>query len=424
MAKKPTCFVICPIGPTGSQTRIDADDLLALIIRPALEVAGFEVLRGDHRSEANQIDIDVIKSVQDADLCIVDISMPNPNVYYELGRRHETGKDCILLKRKDSSDMPVDIATQRYIEYDLDSRHGITDAVQQIKNFVAPIIARGFESSTSGASLGEIASTLSRVERKLDRFASGAVGTAAAPATLPKVAAGSNSNPREVFQLALRQNNIPMLESVLDQLSYGTDKWRFLDMYASTAASRGSHKAGNILIENATAFMDCSMSFRKKVEYLGCLVNYANRTDKEMELKDLVEQMCDILLQANGNQDPTDIAQVYNQRNRLYHGIFITTEDPKWLEMAIAQLEKVKSLVPNKSYVYNNLATCYRSLGNLEAAKENILKAIELDGDQPDDDHLELACKLLGATDDLRYEDVLDRLRTLNPIKAALLETK
>lgn len=424
MAKKPTCFVICPIGPTGSQTRVDADDLLALIIRPALEVAGFEVLRGDHRSEANQIDIDVIKSVQDADLCIVDISMPNPNVYYELGRRHETGKDCILLKRKDSSDMPVDIATQRYIEYDLDSRHGITDAVQQIKNFVAPIIARGFESSTSGASLGEIAATLSRVERKLDRFASGAVGTAAAPATLPKVVAGSNSNPREVFQLALRQNNIPMLESVLDQLSYGTDKWRFLDMYASTAASRGSHKAGNILIENATAFMDCSLSFRKKVEYLGCLVNYANRTDKEMELKDLVEQMCDILLQANGNQDPTDIAQVYNQRNRLYHGIFITTEDPKWLEMAIAQLEKVKSLVPNKSYVYNNLATCYRSLGNLEAAKENILKAIELDGDQPDDDHLELACKLLGATDDLRYEDVLDRLRTLNPIKAALLETK
>ena len=46
---KYTCFVISPIGQMGTQIRQDADDLLELIIEPALEIYDFKVIRGDHR---------------------------------------------------------------------------------------------------------------------------------------------------------------------------------------------------------------------------------------------------------------------------------------------------------------------------------------------------------------------------------------
>ena len=74
----PVCFIISPIGESGSETRRNADDLRDLLIKPVLEPLGFEVVRGDHRSDAGQIDIDVIRAVQEADLCIADISLPNP----------------------------------------------------------------------------------------------------------------------------------------------------------------------------------------------------------------------------------------------------------------------------------------------------------------------------------------------------------
>ena len=99
----PNCFIISPIGESGSETRQNADDLRDLIIKPVLESFGFTVIRGDHRSEAGQIDIDVIRAVQESDLCIVDLSLPNTNVFYEFGRRDETGKPLILLKQKEAA---------------------------------------------------------------------------------------------------------------------------------------------------------------------------------------------------------------------------------------------------------------------------------------------------------------------------------
>ncbi|MDE6339490.1 MAG: hypothetical protein K2K97_06860, partial [Muribaculaceae bacterium] len=109
MANKLTCFVIAPIGETGSEIRQDSDDLLDLVIKPALEVFNMDVIRGDHRNESGQIDVDVIKLVQESDLCIVDLTHENVNVFYELGRRDETGKPTILLKSSKSKNLPVDI---------------------------------------------------------------------------------------------------------------------------------------------------------------------------------------------------------------------------------------------------------------------------------------------------------------------------
>lgn len=426
MPKKLICFVISPIGEPGSETRRNADDLLDLIIRPALDIFDFEVVRGDHHSEANQIDIDVIKSVQDAALCIADISLPNANVFYEVGRRDETGKPIILLKQRGAGVLPVDIASRRYIEFDLDDRHGIRDAMQQLRNFVAPLVEEGLDRSSSAATLSDIASILQRVERKVDRLST-ATSTASAPATLdPSTAI---SNPKETFELARKQNNVALMEACLDSLSVMMDKWKYLDYYVEIAAARGSNKAGNLLIENASEFFDQStLTYKQKTEYLSYMVSYINKSDREAELCEMVEELASRLLAAQDGQPLRQVATVHNQLHRLYYGMYCANKDDADLwDKAIRELKEAINLCPDHPSFCYNLAYCYSKMDEsyLDEAVENITKAIALDlaHGSEDDDHLELAYKLYRRVNDPRQSDVIERLRKVNPVRAQLLQS-
>lgn len=422
---KPVCFIISPIGESGSEIRRNADDLRDLIIKPVMELYGFDVVRGDHRSEAGQIDIDVIRAVQESELCVIDISLPNPNVYYEFGRRDETGRPLILLKSKQSGDLPVDIATRRYIEYDLDSRRGLIDAQAQLKNFVEPVVQKGFESSGSGASLSEIAETLRRVERKLDRVtqagASPAVGSAAAPELPP------DTDPVDLFKLARRQRNIPMAEQAMDALYYRIDKHRWLDQIVEVTAAMGSRKAGDILIENADEFMDSEPDLNKRKEYLSYLTTNLNRTDRELENRELVERLAASLLNENAGRDSDFDIEVYNQLNRLYYGIYGVTQKKEFLQKSIDSLKRALRVNNQHSYLHYNLAMCMQQRGeegDLESALEHALRCIDLDGDTPDDNHLNLACELMLVLNDPRLGDYLDRLEAVNPVKSQLIRSK
>ena len=422
----PVCFMVAPIGESGSEIRRNSDDLRDLIIRPVLESFGFTVLRGDHRSEAGQIDIDVIRAVQESDLCIVDLSIPNPNVYYEFGRRDETGKPLILLKSKGSEDLPVDVATRRYIEYDLDSRRGIIDACEQLKNFVEPIVQKGFESSGTGASLAELAEILRRVERKVDRINQSGTNKPDVP-PIDVLPDDDDTDPTDLFRYALRQRNLPMAERAMHMLSFRMERYRWLDLIVEQVAALGSVSAGDLLIENASDFMDNMESFKKKIEYLGCLVANLNRTDRELDNLELVERLCESLKAISENEDVDLRIQIFNQLNRLYYGIYTSTDEVKWLEKAIEELRKALSIKEDAHYLHYNLAMCLKQRdgsGDKELALQHILRCIELDGDKIDADHLVMACELMYSLDDERLSDHLGILDRINPIKAQLLRAK
>lgn len=156
-----TCFVISPIWKEGTELYQRYKDLLELIIIPALErYDGLEVIRGDHCIREAKIDTSVIEKVQNADLCICDITEPNPNVFYELGRRDETGKPILLLKQAESGELPVDIATRRYVKYNWDAR-SVHETQKQIRAFVEPLLEKGFPAETPDAGNSEL-------EKKVD----------------------------------------------------------------------------------------------------------------------------------------------------------------------------------------------------------------------------------------------------------------
>lgn len=433
MAVKPVCYIIGPIGQPDSDTRRDADDLLELVIRPALEKYDFEVVRGDHSKQSDQIHEAVRDAVRSADLCIADISKDNVNVYYEVGRRMETEKPIFFLRYKQYSsngddaaqkdNLPVDLGTQRVIYFDLDSRAGIRRAKEELSGFVAQLDRNGMERKVS-ASLGGIAAVLERVERKLDQISKDRP-VAAAP-IMPDMSSGKSTDPREVFLVARKQNNIALMEQMLDQLQVSMDKWKWLDFYVEVAAARGSVKAGEIMLKNASDFIDEStMSFKKKIEYLGCLVSFLNRADRELEYLDLVEKLCDRLYAVSEGEDSDLVAQIFNQRNRLYHGIYDTTEDVTWLEKAIQQLERASEIEPNEVYIHYNLAVCYSNIpsrmDDARNAIDRVLAKDEANG-EADEDHLRKACQIYRDLDDPRYGATLEKLRKINPYKAMLLE--
>lgn len=116
--KKKSVFVISPIGKSGTETRKHADLLYNSLILPACPPEEFVVSRADLESRPGMITDQVINSIVEADVCIVDLSFLNPNVFYELGVRHAVRKPTIHIA-DEGTDLPFDNVGHRVIFFDL-----------------------------------------------------------------------------------------------------------------------------------------------------------------------------------------------------------------------------------------------------------------------------------------------------------------
>ena len=114
------CFIICPLGDAGSETRRRADRLLEQVIRPVLQLEplSYEVRRAD-TTRNPIITRGISRHILDAELVIADLSDHNPNVFYELGKRHAWGGRVILMTN-DIKCIPFDLKDYRTIEFDID----------------------------------------------------------------------------------------------------------------------------------------------------------------------------------------------------------------------------------------------------------------------------------------------------------------
>src|SRR5580704_12485808 len=111
------------IRPFGTRKGIDFDAVENKLIGPALQSIGAE------GRTTGEIRIDMFQLLLVADLVIADITTNNPNAFYELGIRHALQeKRTFLIRAKlpppqtveemKEKDVPFDIKTDRYFEYD------------------------------------------------------------------------------------------------------------------------------------------------------------------------------------------------------------------------------------------------------------------------------------------------------------------
>ena len=112
-------FVAMPFGikPADDGRLIDFDRVYAELIRPALESAGLEVLRADEEQRAGDIRADMFQELLMADLVVADLTLDNPNVWYELGVRHALRARGVILVQGPRTARPFDIYTDRKLTY-------------------------------------------------------------------------------------------------------------------------------------------------------------------------------------------------------------------------------------------------------------------------------------------------------------------
>jgi tetratricopeptide (TPR) repeat protein len=104
-------------GPDGKL--IDFNRVYNEYIRPALESAGLEPFRADEEIRAGNIIADMFQELLVADLVVADLTIENPNVWYELGVRHALRARGVVILCGGRVTSAFDIYTDRKLRYEL-----------------------------------------------------------------------------------------------------------------------------------------------------------------------------------------------------------------------------------------------------------------------------------------------------------------
>jgi hypothetical protein len=143
---KPICFMIMPYGKKATQAEagqgvatIDFNALWDRAYAPVIKELGYDPVRADQDVGALII-TQMIERLYFADLVLAEMTMPNGNVYYEVGVRHAAReKGCVLLAA-DWSKQLFDVAQMRTIRYPLADGDVGEPAAQAIRAAIKPKI--------------------------------------------------------------------------------------------------------------------------------------------------------------------------------------------------------------------------------------------------------------------------------------------
>lgn len=142
-----TCFVISPIGDSGSQVRTWSDNVLDYLIKPIANEAGYKVIRSDQITAPGLITSQILNYIIGAELVIADLTFTNPNVMYELGIRHSTGKPFIHILGKENF-IPFDVHSIRTIFFDISDLSSVDKARQELLSQIKAIESEWSESQS------------------------------------------------------------------------------------------------------------------------------------------------------------------------------------------------------------------------------------------------------------------------------------
>ncbi len=349
-----SCFVISPIGSEGSETRINADDLYDLIIEPALDKFNFQIIRGDMVTTNDSITDDIIKRIQNSELCIIDITGHNPNVFYECGRRHETAKPFILMRKK-GEEIPFDLMDIRAVEYDLSDPRKAKNSKDNLRKFVNEFEQTGYGSESPTASLTSIADVLKRLERKIDTLGSGHIGGDVT--TEPFTDEFSNESPGLVFYNALKSNNYSTAVKALKRfLQISPDINLNLDMASMIVEA---YEPAGVPIVRALLEKDFDNFKPDKIAIAlhGLYSFYVGALSIENEADYLREQVNKALV--NPNVSDKDRAALMNVLASVEYSLKNDVQSLKFQEKTI-------ELQPSEPAYQYNISKLYDSLGMKE----------------------------------------------------------
>ncbi len=148
MSMKPHAFVAMPFGekPGADGQLIDFNGVYRDLIKPALEAAGMGVIRADEEQRAGDIRTDMFQELLVADLVVADLTIDNPNVWYEVGVRHALRARGVVLISGGRSSTAFDLYTDRKLRYGLLEGGVDPDTLDEDRRQLTAMVAQTMES--------------------------------------------------------------------------------------------------------------------------------------------------------------------------------------------------------------------------------------------------------------------------------------
>ncbi|PPT74254.1 hypothetical protein [Xanthomonas theicola] len=147
------CFVIQPFDGGIFDNRFED------VFQPALSETGLEAYRVD-RDPGVTIPIqDIETGIRDARLCLADISLDNPNVWFELGYALASNKEVVLLcSDTRPTKFPFDVQHRSIIKYSTGSLRDFEALKKKIIDRVTAILSkeRGMETISSAVEIPKV----------------------------------------------------------------------------------------------------------------------------------------------------------------------------------------------------------------------------------------------------------------------------
>ena len=144
------CFVVMPFGAKamrdGSGRTYDFDKVYRVIIRRAIKEAGMTPHRADEGVGSTMIHTEMFRDLRDRPVVLADLSLENPNVFYELGIRHVMADSGTVLICRQGSTLPFDVGLSRVVFYDYDGSHLDWEEVER----VVPVLAAALQEARRG----------------------------------------------------------------------------------------------------------------------------------------------------------------------------------------------------------------------------------------------------------------------------------
>jgi hypothetical protein len=168
MPSRGRAFVIMPFGhkkaPDG--TEVDFDAIYANLLKPAVESAGLQAHRADAERRGGSIHADMFQELLLAEFVVADLTLDNPNVWYEIGVRHALRASGAVFNYALRDRLPFDVAGQRMHRYKLvngklDERQ-LASECRVLAEMISATLGDRRHPSTGRSCLGTLSAAASR----------------------------------------------------------------------------------------------------------------------------------------------------------------------------------------------------------------------------------------------------------------------
>ncbi len=131
------CFVDMPFGKKpdlASGMEVDFDQIYETGIEPAIIKAGLEPVRGDRERTGGIIHAPMFGRLLLSDFVVADLTLSNPNVFYELGIRHTARPFTTVPIFAAIHALPFDVSLVRAIPYTLENGKLTEEAAAKLRS--------------------------------------------------------------------------------------------------------------------------------------------------------------------------------------------------------------------------------------------------------------------------------------------------